>query len=199
MCLFADVSLYRILRSPMEPPEDIDPGPGLKGLQDLERRHYRHRWSQGYDGEGLGSSEQEDSDVLGLGIRESFMEEVTCELCLKDELQFIHRGGKGHKQAEETTCVKASGWEQPAVFKKGPLALPEEGTSTEWGAAGTAGWVQIFQVDKGCGQLKESHSKQKEQQVPGQGGRKHPGVPISVLGTDTDGKPRDEGCWWWVL
>lgn len=62
---FADVSLYRIPRS-VETPEDSDPGPALKGFQDQEGRHRRHRWSQGCHGSGSGgASEKDDTDVLG--------------------------------------------------------------------------------------------------------------------------------------
>lgn len=43
-------------------------------------------------------------------IREDFPEEVTYDPCLNDELQFIHRRGKGRKQAEETVWAKAWRW-----------------------------------------------------------------------------------------
>lgn len=61
-------------------------------------------------------------------IREDFTEEVSYDPCLNDERQFIHRRAKGHNQPEEIVWAKAWRWGKPAVFKKAPWALPEEGS-----------------------------------------------------------------------
>ena len=74
----------QVPRSPVEIAEDSDPVPALKGLQDKEMRYHRCRWSQGCGEGAWGSYEEENSNVLRLGVREVFTEQVTCELCLKD-------------------------------------------------------------------------------------------------------------------
>jgi len=78
---------------------------------------------------GLGGAQSKKILMFWEGeIGEDFTEEVTYDPCLNDELLFIHRRGKGRKQAEETVWAKAWRWGQAAAFKKAPWALPEEGS-----------------------------------------------------------------------
>lgn len=116
-------------------------------------------------------------------IREGVTEEVTYEPCLKDELQFIHRRGKGHEQAEETAWTKAWRWGQPAGLKRGPLALPEEGLIERMGYSW--GWWVITSFPGG----RNSGCQAKEA-----------GNALLCLGNGYCWGSREVGggSWWWV-
>lgn len=53
-------------------------------------------------------------------FREDFTEEVTYDPCLNDELQFMHRRGKGHKQAERQYGQRLGGGGSPLFSRRLP-------------------------------------------------------------------------------